>query len=89
VKSAVIRMIRNEVSQLACDEVLFKSVVKTSFNQRRKMMRNSLKPLLGNECELFILPVFNKRPEQLSVAQFVELTQLIEQHQKTTLQNDI
>lgn len=89
VKSAVIRMIRNEVSQLACDEVLFKSVVKTSFNQRRKMMRNSLKPLLGNECELYVLPVFNKRPEQLSVAQFVELTQLIEQHQKTTLQKDI
>jgi 16S rRNA (adenine1518-N6/adenine1519-N6)-dimethyltransferase len=78
VKSAVIRMTRNEVTHLACNEALFKSVVKTSFNQRRKMLRNSLKPLLGSECELYALPLFNKRPEQLSVGEFIELTLLIE-----------
>lgn len=82
VKSAVIRMTRNEVTELACNEQLFKTVVKTGFNQRRKTLRNSLKSLLNKECEAFKLPVFDKRPEQLSVDQFIELTQLIEQYQK-------
>ena len=47
VKSAVIRMVRNDRKSLGCDEKLFKTVVKTSFNQRRKTLRNSMKPLLG------------------------------------------
>ena len=50
VKSAVIRMTRNKVTDLGCSEQLFKQVVKTSFNQRRKTLRNSLKPILGKEC---------------------------------------
>jgi len=77
VKSAVIRMTRNNRFALDCDENLFRTVVKTAFNQRRKTMRNSLKPLLGKENELFVLPVFDKRPEQLSVEEFIELTRLI------------
>ena len=76
VKSAVIRMTRNNRSDLGCDESLYKQVVKTAFNQRRKTMRNSLKPLLGADCPYYGLPVFDKRPEQLSINQFIELTQL-------------
>lgn len=79
VKSAVIRMTRNEVSELGCDEKLFKQVVKTGFNQRRKTLRNSLKPLLGNQCELYSDPIFDKRPEQLSVQQFIDLTRRIQE----------
>lgn len=74
VKSAVIRVVRNGRKELGCDEALFKTVVKTAFNQRRKMLRNSMKPLLGKDCPDYALPVFDKRPEQLSVEQFVELT---------------
>jgi 16S rRNA (adenine1518-N6/adenine1519-N6)-dimethyltransferase len=74
VKSAVIRVVRNGRKELGCDETLFKTVVKTAFNQRRKMLRNSMKPLLGTDCPDYTLPVFDKRPEQLSVEQFVELT---------------
>ena len=74
VKSAVIRMTRNDRKELGCDEALYKRVVKTSFNQRRKTLRNSMKPLLGKEFPDYALPVFDKRPEQLSVEQFVELT---------------
>ncbi|MDR1557350.1 MAG: 16S rRNA (adenine(1518)-N(6)/adenine(1519)-N(6))-dimethyltransferase RsmA [Tannerellaceae bacterium] len=74
VKSAVIRIVRNGRTQLGCDEALFKTVVKTAFNQRRKTLRNSMKPLLGKDCPDYALPVFDKRPEQLSVEQFVELT---------------
>ncbi|MDR0844746.1 MAG: 16S rRNA (adenine(1518)-N(6)/adenine(1519)-N(6))-dimethyltransferase RsmA [Tannerella sp.] len=80
VKSAVIRMIRNNRKTLDCDEALYKRVVKTAFNQRRKMLRNSLKPLLGQDCPDYALPVFNKRPEQLSVEQFVELTLIAGRH---------
>lgn len=88
VKSAVIRMTRNDTSSLGCDEVLFKRVVKTTFNQRRKTLRNNIRPLLNdlnNQREQQGLPLvdytelladelFNKRPEQLSVADFVDLT---------------
>ena len=74
VKSAVIRFTRNKRESLGCDEKLFKTVVKTSFNQRRKTLRNSMKPLLGKDCPDYNLPIFDKRPEQLSVEQFVELT---------------
>lgn len=84
VKSAVIRLTRNDVDAIGCDEQLFKTVVKTAFNQRRKQMRNSLKPLIAKENPVFADPVFDKRPEQLSVAEFVELTNLIEK----ALKND-
>lgn len=74
VKSAVIRLVRNDVQSLGCDEQLFKTVVKTAFNQRRKTMRNSLKPLVAKENPMFLDDLFNLRPEQLNVAAFVDLT---------------
>lgn len=78
VKSAVIRMTRNGVENLGCDESLFKRVVKTAFNQRRKMLRVSLKPLFGKDqmpdAAFFAQDIMTRRPEQLTVAQFVELT---------------
>lgn len=78
VKSAVIRMTCNGVQDLGCDETLFKRVVKTVFNQRRKMLRVSLKPLFNKETmpspEFFANDMMTKRPEQLAVADFVELT---------------
>ena len=74
VKSAVIRMTRNETQALGCDEKLFKQIVKTTFNQRRKTLRNSIKPILGKDCLLTEDPLFNKRPEQLSVQEFIDLT---------------
>jgi len=76
VQSAVIRLTRNTVQQLDCDEGLFKQVIKTTFNQRRKTIRNSVRSLFflaGNDH-----PLFDKRPEQLSVAQFIELTNFIQ-----------
>jgi len=78
VKSAVIRLVRNEVTSMGCDEQLFKTVVKTAFNQRRKQMRNSLKPLVPKDNPVFADPVFDLRPEQLNVAAFVDLTNKIE-----------
>ena len=78
VKSAVIRMTRNKRRQLDCDEVLFKTVVKTAFNQRRKQMRNSLQQLVGKGNPVLEENIFTKRPEQLSVDEFVQLTNLIE-----------
>lgn len=79
VKSAVIRMTRNDTTQLGCNEALFKQVVKTTFNQRRKTLRNSIKPILGKDCSLTQDPLFDKRPEQLSVQQFIELTNMVEE----------
>lgn len=78
VKSAVIRMRRNDVQELGCDEKLFKQVVKTTFNQRRKTLRNSIKPILGKECDIYTDSIFNKRPEQLSVREFIDLTNQVE-----------
>ena len=80
VKSAVIRMTRNEVQHLGCNEQLFKRVVKTTFNQRRKMLRVSLRQLLPPTSPFYSLdtPLLTLRPEQLSIAQFVELTNLID-----------
>ena len=78
VKSAVIRMTRNETVELGCNPKLFKQVVKTTFNQRRKTLRNSIKPILGKECSLYSDPIFDKRPEQLSVEQFIGLTNRVE-----------
>ena len=78
VKSAVIRFTRNEVQKLDCDEKLFRTVVKTAFNQRRKTLRNSLKPLVEKENPMFADPLFDKRPEQLDVQSFIELTNRVE-----------
>ena len=87
VKSAVIRMTRNKRRQLDCDEELFKTVVKTAFNQRRKQMRNSLRGLIEispqpslerkGEKEERLEWFLTRRPEQLSVDEFIELTKLI------------
>ena len=80
VKSAVIRMTRNSVNQLNCDEKLFFRVIKTGFNQRRKTLNNSLKPILQNvkiDDEIML-----KRPEQLSVENFIKLTNLVEKNLK-------
>ena len=80
VKSAVIKMTRNQTQHLGCDEQLFKRVVKTVFNQRRKMLRVSLRQLFpqSGALEIFSSPFATLRPEQLSIAQFVELTNLVE-----------
>jgi 16S rRNA (adenine1518-N6/adenine1519-N6)-dimethyltransferase len=78
VKSAVVRLTRNRRKQLDCNEKLFKTVVKTSFNQRRKMLRNSIKSLLSEEHPLPGDPMLTKRPEQLSIEQFEHLTNLLE-----------
>lgn len=76
VKSAVIRLTRNTTDKLNCNEDLFFKVVKASFNQRRKTVRNSVKVLSGNS---FVESIYlDKRAEQLSVAEFVELTNSIE-----------
>lgn len=86
VKSAVIRMTRNGVSELGCDWNLFRRVVKTAFNQRRKMLRGSLKPLFQTDMPgegFFRLDIMTKRPEQLTIAQFVELTNLVENELKS------
>lgn len=77
VRSAVIRLKRNKTEKLGCDEKLFRSIVKMAFNQRRKMMRNSLKSFVKDES-LFSHPHFTNRPERLSVNDFVELTKMIE-----------
>ncbi len=84
VQSAVIRMVRNKRESLGCDEKIFKSVIKTSFNQRRKTLRNSMKPLLGKDFPDYALPIFDKRPEQLSVEQFIELTHITDAYLKKT-----
>ena len=78
VKSAVIRLTRNDRKRLNCNEKLFKAVVKTSFNQRRKMIRNSIKSLLSGDEDVPDNPMLTKRPEQLSIDEFVELTNFVE-----------
>ncbi|WP_298648664.1 16S rRNA (adenine(1518)-N(6)/adenine(1519)-N(6))-dimethyltransferase RsmA [uncultured Proteiniphilum sp.] len=78
VKSAVVRLTRNKRKHLNCNEKLFKMVVKTGFNQRRKMLRNSVRSLLSEESPLPDDPMLTKRPEQLSIEQFEELTNLLE-----------
>lgn len=91
VKSAVVRLTRNGRTDCGCDERLLRRVVKTSFNQRRKMMRGSLKPLFaalnteragGSQPEgvadFLARPEMTRRPEQLSVEEFIELTNCID-----------
>ena len=88
VESAVIRLKRNGRESLGCDEALFKTVVKTAFGQRRKMMRNPLKPLAAAKAaregwseeqlaDFLAQDVFTLRPERLSVEDFVALTNLL------------
>ena len=76
VKSGVIRLKRNNVTRLDCDEKQLKTVVKTSFGQRRKTLRNSLRSMARNP-EVLTEEIFNKRPEQLSVDEFIKLTNLL------------
>jgi len=78
VKSAVIRLKRNGVNNLPCNEILFFQVVKSAFNHRRKMLRNSLKEVCENVPDKFA----EKRPEQLSVNDFIELTTSVENLKK-------
>ena len=82
VQSAVIRMTRNDVTDLGCDEQLFKRVVKTVFNQRRKMLRVSLRQMFNQahpaSASFFEDPMMTRRPEQLSISEFVELTNKVE-----------
>ena len=77
VQSAVIRLRRNARTDLGCDEALFKTVVKTAFGQRRKTLRNSLKPLIASSGADASAPVFDLRPERLSVEDFVALTLIL------------
>lgn len=78
VKSAVIRMTRNSRSSLDCNEKLFKQIVKATFNQRRKTLRNSIKQITPKNDIIFSDKIFDKRPEQLSIEEFIELTNRIE-----------
>lgn len=82
VKSAVISMRRNDVTDLGCDETLFRRIVKTVFNQRRKTMRNGIKSIVGNGCPLLADALFDKRPEQLSVQEFIDLTNKVDNYLK-------
>lgn len=75
VTSGVIRLFRNNLEQLPCDEELFVRVVKCVFNQRRKMIRNSIRSILLNLDENFEL--LSKRPEELGVPEFISLTQWV------------
>ena len=87
VKSAVIRMTRNNVEHLGCDERLFRTVVKTVFNQRRKMLRVSLRQLFTKGTvapDFFENEMMTMRPEQLTIPQFVELTNLVAQQMEMT-----
>ena len=79
VDSAVIRLTRKEKYTLDCNEKLFRTVVKMAFNSRRKMMRNTLKALVDDPAVL-AGDFFNLRPEQVSVQQFVELTNELEKY---------
>lgn len=74
VKSAVIRLTRNGKSTLGCDEQLFRRIVKTVFTMRRKMMRNGMKQILGKDSPMLADPIFTQRPEQLSVQDYIDLT---------------
>lgn len=92
VKSAVVRLTRNSATTCGCDERLMRRVVKTAFNQRRKMMRGSLKPLFAaldaeqactaDHSAFLAQPLLTRRPEQLSVAEFVDLTNAVGREMK-------
>lgn len=79
VKSGVIRITRNNVNELGCDEKQFKTVIKTTFSQRRKTLRNSLKPLIspGWHPDPGVESMMGRRPEELSVDDFIQLTRAV------------
>jgi 16S rRNA (adenine1518-N6/adenine1519-N6)-dimethyltransferase len=79
VQSAVIRLKRKKINDLGCDERKFKNIVKTSFNSRRKMLRNTLKSLVNDESILSD-KAFDARPEQLSVQDFINLTNKLDKY---------
>ena len=87
VQSAVIRLLRKENFRLECDEKLFRTIVKSTFQQRRKMLRNTLKPLV-TDAGILEDTFFNSRPEQLSVEDFVILTNRIAPFTQNTRQNE-
>ena len=76
VKSGVIRLTRNDVTDLGVDERMFKRLVKLSFGQRRKMLRSSLKSVFMADPTVMEQDVFRQRPEQLGVEDFIALTRL-------------
>ncbi|MBR3452246.1 MAG: 16S rRNA (adenine(1518)-N(6)/adenine(1519)-N(6))-dimethyltransferase RsmA [Muribaculaceae bacterium] len=76
VKSGVIRLVRNDVTDLGVDERLFKHLVKLSFGQRRKMLRSSLKPVFSSAPTVMEQDVFRQRPEKLGVEDFIALTRM-------------
>ena len=78
VKSAVVLMKRNARTSLECDEALFKKIVKGTFNQRRKKLRNSIQQIVGKDSPLLGDPILEMRPEQLSLEEFIELTRNVE-----------
>ncbi len=78
VKSGVIRLKRNQTKKLDCDEKLFKQLVKAGFNHRRKTLRNSLKGMANGNIDQINSPLLTKRPEQLSINDFVLLTRQFE-----------
>lgn len=88
VKSAVIRMTRNGRTELGCNEQLYKTVVKATFGQRRKMLRVSLRQLFSQPTatanDFFANEMLTRRPEQLTIEEFIELTNLVEQALKKT-----
>lgn len=71
-------MKRNRRTELECDEALLKKIVKGTFNQRRKKMRNSIQQIVGKESRLLNDPIMEKRPEQVSIEEFIELTLKVE-----------
>lgn len=79
VKSGVVRLTRNSITDLGCDPALFRKVVKATFGQRRKTIRNSIRGVLPPGVPVPESPLMALRPEQLSVEQFVELTNLVKQ----------
>lgn len=78
VKSAVVLMKRNGRTCMGCNEELFKKIVKGTFNQRRKKLRNSIQQIVGKESPIMNDAVLEKRPEQLSIEEFIELTNKVE-----------
>ena len=81
VKSGVIKLSRNKVKQLPCDEKLFKQIVKVGFNQRRKTLRNALKSF-SLESELAHTDLLRKRAEELSVEDFITITKICQNKEK-------
>lgn len=79
VKSGVIRLVRNQRTDLGVNEEDFKRVVKVAFNQRRKTLRNSLRAIFGADYAGYADPIFSQRPEQLGVEDFIRLTRMADE----------